>query len=169
MAEDRGWQESSAREELPCAQDRRRQPPHARARHGVARKCLGSRGAVPRMHPPRAHHARPDLARARPGRSSRRRLVPDCTCPCTSPVWRCSAVGPTFTARSAAGDGAGEERWPADRGRRRGRHGGRPRQCSRKETLLLSFFIFPFSFSFLISLINGPSIHVSKSIFSLPC
>jgi hypothetical protein len=66
-----------------------------------------------------------------------------------APLHELAAVAPrpawselASAVRTATGDGAGEERWPAGRGRRRGRHGGRPRQCSRKETLLFPFFIF---------------------------
>jgi hypothetical protein len=42
--------------------------------------------------------------------------------------------------------------------------GGRPRQAPGRRCSVFSFF-----FLFLIGLTSGPSVHVSKFIFTLPC
>jgi hypothetical protein len=73
-------------------------------------------------------------------------------------------AGPTFAGRSAAGEGAEEERRPA------GVAGHDSAPGRRRHSAFFSFHFFAFSFlPFLICLTSGPSVHISKLIFSLPC
>jgi hypothetical protein len=81
-------------------------------------------------------------------------LRPLVAAPSSSP--RAAPWSPPRARRRAAGNGVGEESRPARK----------TTQRSRKETNC--FFIFLFSFFFLIGLTSGPSVHVSKPIFSLP-